>query len=169
MERALEPAVDRVVYATITIMCVLIVYDGWSRLELVEVLGVIVGPIVAMFLSHIFASGLAQQVSLGRSLTGTERIDTIRAESRFLLLAVPPVVLVVVLNVAGVSLKSCIQVVLWAGVASLGLWGGFAGRRAGFTGWRVGVWVLAGVLVGVLVLAIQVFLQPGDAVTDGAA
>ena len=61
--------VDRVVHGTITTMCVLIVYDGWSRLKLLDVLGVIVGPIVAMFLSHVFSSALAQQVDLGRRLT----------------------------------------------------------------------------------------------------
>ena len=31
--------VDRMIYGTITMMCVLIVYDGWSKLELLDVLG----------------------------------------------------------------------------------------------------------------------------------
>jgi hypothetical protein len=161
--------VDRVVYGTITIMCVLIVYDGWSRLKLLDVLGVIIGPIVAMFLSHVFSSALAQQVDLGRRLTGSESVATIRAESRFLLLAVPPSLLTVVLSVAGVSLTACIQIILWAGVASLGFWGGLAGHRAGLIGWRLALFVLAGFLVGALILAIQVLLQPGKAITGGVA
>ena len=73
--------------------------------------------------------------------------------------------LVVVLNMAGMSLSDCILVVLWVGVGSLGLWGGMAGRRAGYVGWRVGLWVLAGLAVGLLVLVIRVFLQPGTAST----
>jgi hypothetical protein len=45
--------IDRIVYATITIMSVLIIYDGWQNLRLVEVIGVIVRPVVAMFIAHL--------------------------------------------------------------------------------------------------------------------
>jgi len=159
--------VERVAYGTITIMCVLVVYDGWSQLRLVGVLGVIVGPIVAMFVSHVFSSSLAQQIDLGRTLNGAEMIATIRSESRFLLLAVPPAVLAAVMTVAGVSLTMTIRTILCVGVGTLGFWGGLAGRRAGFTGWRLVLAVLTGLVVGLLVLAIEVFLQPGKAVTDG--
>ena len=65
--------VDRMIYGTITMMCVLIVYDGWSKLELLDVLGVIAGPIIAMFVSHIFAAVLAQQVKLSRDITKLRR------------------------------------------------------------------------------------------------
>lgn len=163
MARAFKPAVviDRVVYGTITMMCVLIVYDGWSKLSLAEVVGVIAGPIIAMFVAHVFASVIAKQASVGRRLYAAEWRDTIRKESRFLLLAVPPAVLTLVMSVAGVSLTNCIHILLWVGVASLGFWGGLAGRRAGFTGWHLAMAALAGVIVGLLVLAIQVLLQPG--------
>jgi len=50
---------------------------------------------------------------------------------------------------------------MWVGVASLGFWAGLAGRRAGRTGWHLAMAVLAGVIVGLLVLAIQVLLEPG--------
>jgi hypothetical protein len=46
--------VDRIVYATITMISVLIIYDGWQHLKLIDVTGVIVGPVVAMFLAHVF-------------------------------------------------------------------------------------------------------------------
>ena len=159
--------VDRIVYGTITTMCVLIVYDGWTKLQLWQVVGVIVGPIVAMFLSHVFSGVIAKQVALGRSLNGAERMDAVQSEVRFLWLAVPPTMLTVVLHLAGVALTDCIQIIVWVGVASLGFWGGLAGRRAGFTGWQLVLAVLAGLVVGFLVLAIQVFLQPGEAATNG--
>jgi hypothetical protein len=160
--------IGRVVYGTISVMSVLIVYDGWSRLELRGVLGVIVGPVVAMFVSHIFSSALAQQVDLRRNLTGSEMIATIRSESRFLLLALPPVLLAVVTNIAGAALTTSVQVILWVGVASLGFWGGLAGRRAGFSGWHLVLATAAGLLVGLTVLALQVFLQPGTAANGGS-
>ena len=161
--RAFKPTfvIDRVVYGTITMMCVLIVYDGWSKIDLVEVLGVMAGPIIAMFLAHVFATLIAKQASVDSTLDAAEWVGTIRRESRFLLLAVPPAVLTTVSSAAGASLTTCIQIVLWVGVASLGFWAGLAGHRAGLTGWHLAMAVLAGVIVGLLVLTIQVLLQPG--------
>jgi hypothetical protein len=161
--RAFKPTfvIDRVVYGTITMMCVLIVYDGWSKVDLVEVIGVMAGPIFAMFLAHVFATLIAKQASMDSTLGQAEWAGTIRRESRFLLLAVPPAVLTTVLSAAGVSLTTCIQIVLWIGVASLGFWAWLAGRRAELTGWHLAMAVLAGVIVGLLVLGIQVLLQPG--------
>lgn len=69
--------------------------------------------------------------------------------------------LTTVLSTAGVSLNTCIQIVMWVGVASLGFWAGLAGRRAWLTGWHLAIAVPAGVIVGVLVLGIQALLEPG--------
>ena len=167
-ERGNTPViVDRAVYGTITIMCILIVYDGWQKLQLRDVIGVIVGPIVAMFLAHVFSAAIAEQVRRQRSLAQVERRQIVRAEARFLWLAAPPVVITVVLNLAGMSLTNCIRLILVLGVASLGFWGGVAGLRAGFTGRRLVLAVLAGLLVGTLILALQVLLEPGKAVSGG--
>jgi hypothetical protein len=73
--------VDRIVYATITIMSVLIIYDGWQHLRWVDVIGVIVGPVVAMFLAHVFSASLAKQVDLGKALTWSDRLAIVTLES----------------------------------------------------------------------------------------
>ena len=88
---------------------------------------------------------------------------------RFLLVAVPPVAIVVALYLVGLSLGDCIQAVLWVGLISLGFWGGVAGRRAGLTGWHLALSVVAGLLVGGIVLGLQVLLKPGTAVPNGVA
>jgi hypothetical protein len=62
--------VARAVYGTITLMSGLIVYDGWQQLRFRDVVGVIAGPVLTMFLSHLFAATLAKQVELGRSGDG---------------------------------------------------------------------------------------------------
>ena len=49
----LKIRVDRVIYTTITLMAVLIIYDGWEQLRFWNVVTVIVGPILAIFLSHV--------------------------------------------------------------------------------------------------------------------
>jgi hypothetical protein len=161
--------VERVVNTTIMLMSVLVLYDGWENLKLIGVVAVIVGPVLAMVLAHVFAASIAQQVDLKSTPTSRERTRIVRDESRFLLLAVPPVAIVVALYLVGVSLSDCIQAVLWVGLLSLGLWGGVAGRRAGLTGWHLALSVVAGLLVGGVVLGLQVLLKPGTAVPDGVA
>jgi hypothetical protein len=161
--------VDRIVYATITIMTVLIIYDGWQNLKLIDVVGVIVGPVVAMFLSHVFSAAMARQVEVRGMLTWKNWIRIIRSESRFLLLCVPPLVVVTVLFALGVSLGHAIQITLWLEAASLGYWAFVAGRRAGFVGWRLVFVMLAGLLIGLVVLLIQVVLEPGKALSGGTA
>ena len=136
--------VDRIIYATITMMSVLIIYDGWQTLKLIDVVGVIVGPVLAMFLSHVFSGAMAKHIEAGRILTGQEWMRVVASETPFLLLCVPPLVIVAVLFALGVSLTDSIQVVVWFGTATLGYWGFVAGRRAGFVGWRLGMVVDAG-------------------------
>jgi hypothetical protein len=154
---------DRAIYTTITVMSVLILYDGWQALKLAAAVGVILGPVLAIFVAHIFAASLARQAELHRRPGRIEAMSIIRTESRFLLLAAPALALLIILTVAGVSLSHSIQAVIFLEGASLGFWGFVAGRRAGLAGWPLARTVIFGLIVGLLVLALQVFLQPGDA------
>jgi len=170
LDRLSHPVtVDRIVYATITMMSVLIIYDGWQHLRLIDVVLVIVGPVVAMFLAHVFSAAMAQHVGAGRILTGEEWRGIVRIQAPFLLLCVPPLAIVTVLYACGVTVSDAIRITLWFGVASLGYWAFAAGRRAGFAGWRMVMVVVAGLLIGVAILLIQVFLQPGKAFSGGVA
>jgi len=45
----LKIRVDRVTYTTITLLSVLIIFDGWDQLQFWGVVAVIVGPILAIF------------------------------------------------------------------------------------------------------------------------
>jgi hypothetical protein len=161
--------VDRIVYATITMMSVLIIYDGWDHLKLINVVGIIVGPVLAMFMAHVFSAAIARHVEVGRILNRREWGAIIRVQAPFLLLCAPPLIVVSVLYAFDVSLSDAIRVTLWLGTASLGYWGYVAGRRAGFVGWRMVAVVTAGLLIGVVILLIQVFLQPGKAISGGVA
>lgn len=155
--------VDRLIYTTITLMSVLIIYDGWNRLSFWGVLAVILGPILAIFLSHLFGAELGTRVAKGRALTWRERRKAFVEECRFLILLVPPVLILVVLSLAGVSYSRIVQVIVLAGVASLGVWGGLAGHKAGLTGWGLVVATGCGLLLGGFILGLQTLLQPGQA------
>ncbi len=133
LDRLVHPVlVDRIIYATITIMSVLIIYDGWQHLKLIDVAGAIIGPVLAMFLAHVFSAAMAQHVKARRILTGKEWRAVVRVQAPFLALCVPPLAIVSLLYAVGVSLSDGIRVTLWVGTASLGYWGLVAGRRAGF-------------------------------------
>jgi hypothetical protein len=157
----LKIRVDRMIYTTITLLCVLIIYDGWEQLQFRDVVAVIVGPSVAIFLGHVFGAGLGTRVALGRKLSRRERRAVFVEECRFLLVPVLPLTILVVLAIAGVSYTRIIQVIVLTGVLSLGVWGGVAGRRAGLTGWALVISIAYGLLVGGIILALQAILQPG--------
>ena len=115
----LKIRVDRVIYTTITLLSVLIIYDGWEELRFWNVVAVIVGPILAIFLSHVFGAALGSRVAQGRPLTRQEHRRVFAEECRFLLIAVPPLAILVILTIAGVSYTRIIQVIVLTGVLSL--------------------------------------------------
>ena len=153
--------VDRIIYTTITLMSVLIIYDGWATLHFWDVVAIVFGPILAIFLSHVFGEELGIRVALGRPLTRSERRAVIVEESRFLLVPIPPLIILTVLTLAGVSYTRSINVIVLTGVLSLGVWGAIAGRRAGLTGWSLMGATLLGLAVGCVILVLQAVLQPG--------
>jgi hypothetical protein len=157
----LKIRMDRLINTTITVLTVLIVYDGWETLSFWGVAAVMVGPLLAVFLSHIFADALEDRVERGRALTRREHRDILARESRLLFLAVPPLVVLVVLSILGISYTRIVQVIVVAGVLSLGLCGAVAGRRAHLTGWALVVPTAYGLLVGGVILLLRALLQPG--------
>ena len=145
------------------------VYDGWASLRAWDVVFVILGPIVAIFTSHVFSTTLVQQVDLGRRPNRSEWWANVRFESRFLLLAVPPLGVLLLLRLAGVSVNDAIRIIVWMEALSLAFWAGLAAWLVGLRGRPLVLAVLAGVVVGAVVVALQVTLQPGRAVEGGVA
>ncbi len=161
---ASRPAViGRVATATITLVCVLVIYDGWGTLRLIDVVVIILGPIVAIFTSHVYSSSLVQLVELGRRPTVAEWVVRVRFESRFLLLAVPPLVVLLVLALVGVELGDSIQAIIILEALLLGFWAGLGAWYAGLRGRSLALAVLAGLVVSCIILLLQVTLQPGKA------
>jgi hypothetical protein len=61
MLRSLERpgVIDRAVYGTIVLTSVLVLYDGWAHLKVWGAVAVILGPVVAMVIGHVFSASLA--------------------------------------------------------------------------------------------------------------
>jgi hypothetical protein len=74
----LKIRMDRVIYTTITLLSVLIIYDGWEQLRFWDVVAVIVGPILAIFLGHVFGAALGTRVALGSHVEPTRTSGCLR-------------------------------------------------------------------------------------------
>jgi hypothetical protein len=134
-----------------------------------EAVAIILGPVVAMVIGHVFAAALAAYPTPGRRPMRRELSGIVRHESHFLLVCAPQITLLLLLSLVGLSLTDTVRVLIWVGTGSLGFWGGLAAQRAGLR-WRgIAVGVIAGLAAGGAVLLIQVFLQPGKAVSHGVA
>ena len=161
--------VGRVVTATIALTCVLILYDGWIELRLRDAVYVIVAPVLAIFITHVFSASVALEVDLGRRPNRREWITQVRFESAFLLLALPPIATLIILNFAGVSLNDSIRLIIWLEALSLSFWASLAAHRAGLRGRSLAMAAVAGLLVSGIVLVLLVLLEPGQPVQDSAA
>ncbi len=157
----LQVRVDRVIYTTITMLSVLIIYDGWAHLRFWDVLAVIVGPILADLPEPCFPNRARGAGGCSQSLDVRERRNVLLEECKLLLLIAPPVVILAVLAAFGVSYPTIIQVIVLVGVLSLGFWGAVGGRRAGLTGWSLVGSCVYGLCLGGVILVMQALLQPG--------
>ena len=149
------------VYGTITLMSVLVVYDGWADLKRdLGVVLVLVGPTIALAAAHVFADVLDHQVDYGRPLTGREWRQVLGHGVDFLLVGVPPLAVFAVARVLGQDVTTGLQWTVFLGAASLGFWGYVAGVRVGYRGWRLLASTLTGLLLGLLIVGLQIALKP---------
>ena len=152
---------ERLSYATVVLMSVLVVYDGWADLTtFAGVAAVIVAPVIALTVAHVFSEALQHISDVRRSLTRAEWRQLVRTNSRSMLVAVPPLVVTGLGWVSPINARSTISVLLVTGTLTLIVLASTAGHRAGLRGWRL---VLAGVvggLVGLIVVSLQILLKP---------
>ena len=157
----LEVRLERVVYATVVLMSVLAVYDGWA--ELTTFLGVaivIVAPLVALAIAHLFSEAIEEVYHQQRPLTGAEWRRLTLGQLRILVAAVPPLLILGIGWLSPLDERRTIAVVLWTGVATLVVLSLVAARRAGIRGWRLAVAGVGGGAVGLIVISLQVLLKP---------
>jgi hypothetical protein len=156
-----EVRLERVVYATVVLMSVLAVYDGWAELTtFLGVAAVIVAPLVALGVAHLFSEVMEEHYRLQRPLTRGEWRRLVRGQLTILVAAVPPLVILGIGWLSPLDPRRTIAVLLWTGVATLVGLSLVAARRAGIRGWRLALAGLSGGLVGLIVISLQVLLKP---------
>jgi hypothetical protein len=152
---------DRLVYGTVVLMSVLAVYDGWQGLAtFLGIVAVILAPLLALAVAHLFAEVLHAISELARPLTRAEWKHHVLDQGPWFLAALPPLVMLGIGWVSPLDALSTITLVLWTAVITLVAIAAVAGRRAGLTGWRWLLTAATGGLVGLIVIALQVLLKP---------
>ena len=153
--------IRRWVYGTVILMTVLVVYADDGPVNFAEAVGVVVAPLLATFLAHLFASVLAAASSQTGWLNGHEIATLVREDAQFLMLTLPPLVILLVGALGAFDAPTAVTIILWGGVGLLVLVGALAGRRVGLGCWGIVASAAGSGAIGLLVLVAQVILKDG--------
>ena len=157
----LRVSIERLVYATVVLMSVLVVYDGWNDLAtFAGVAVVIIGPILALAIAHLFAEVFELHFHKQRPLSRREWRELALDQVQLLLAAVPPLIILGLGWISPFNERHTIAALLWGGVATLAGLSYVAARRAGIRRWRLAVATLSGGAIGLLVISLQIVLTP---------
>src|SRR6476660_941090 len=141
------------VYGTVTLLSVLVVFEGWKDLRGPGAVALVtLGPGLALALAHFFGEALDEHVRLHRPLRRREWRRAVVDSSVFLLMCVPLLAVLAVGSLLRLELETTLRLMLWLGVLSLGFWGWLAGHHAGLRGWRLVGSGVAGLFVGLVVI-----------------
>lgn len=152
---------ERLVYSTVVLMSVLVVYDGWATLTTFAGIAiVIVAPTVALLLAHLFADALHEQAELRRPLRTGEWSRLLRHQVNIVLAAVPPLAIMLVGWRTPADALKIVTVLVWTGVVTLVALTSVSAYRAGLRGWRLLVAGATGGVIGLVVISLQVLLKP---------
>ncbi|MGH4024404.1 MAG: hypothetical protein ACRDRV_07440 [Pseudonocardiaceae bacterium] len=151
--------IGRWVYGTVILMTVLVVYADDGPVSFGEAAGVVAAPLIATFLAHLFSVIMAAESGKHGGLNRRELAYLVRSEAQFLMLALPPFVVLLVGALGAFTPRVAVSLILWGGVALLVFVGGFAGRRVGLGWWGVAASAAGSGTIGLVVLVAQLLLK----------
>jgi hypothetical protein len=151
--------ISRWVYGIVILMTVLVVYADNGPVTYGESVGVVVGTMVATFLAHLFATVLAALNAESGRLTPQLFGELVRTDAQFLLLTVPPLIVLLVGALGAYPPPRAVAFIVYGGVGLLGAVGGLAGWRADLRLGGVIACAAASGALGFVVLVIQLVLK----------
>jgi hypothetical protein len=155
--------VEVAVYGTVVLLTVLAVAQDDGVDDFAEAVQLILGPLVATFAAHLFASVLAA-VNEERAVPSGRRFRALTAHAaQYLLLAVPPLLVVLVVALAGIGgaegPDEAITFVVDLGLVLLVALGGIGGWRALQRWWAALLGAVAAAVVGLVVIILRVLIE----------
>jgi hypothetical protein len=152
----------RVIYATIILMTSYAVYNEGAveigSAAFLAIMAVSIAPLFALSMAHAFSDALDLQIRHGRRLSGKDRRHLAATNLQYLYVAIPPLLLILALGFVGWEANDIIVLVQSLGVASLFLWGMFAGRKAGVGRWRQVSFGISYGLMGIFIITVELVL-----------
>ena len=147
------------IYSTIILMTAYALYDeGTGRLvegAALELAAIAVAPLFALTMAHAFSDALDMQIRYGRRLNRHDRWALLRTNIQYMYVAVPSTVLLAVLTLLRWEADDAVALMLLLGLASLVMWGVFAGQKARLGPWRQVSFGLGYGLMGLIVLIVE--------------
>jgi hypothetical protein len=155
--------VEVAVYGTVILLTVLAVGQDDGVEDFVQACQLIVGPLVATFLAHLLASVLAATNTERALPSGRRLLELTARAAQYLLLAVPPLVVVAVVAVTGIGgdegPDEAITFVGDLGLILLIVLGAVGGWRALARWWAALVGAVAALVLGLAVVVLRVLLE----------
>jgi hypothetical protein len=151
---------ERLTYATVVVMATLAAYTGWDRLSFASAVLVVLSPVIAVGLAHAFSEALHEHAAHHRPLTRAEWLSVVRRQAPILLAAVPPLAVLTVGRATSLHLAATRPVEEATGMVTLIVLSAIAGQHAGLRGTRLVLAALAGGVVGLAVITLQIALKP---------
>jgi len=152
----------QIIYGTIMLMVAYALYnegsDPLGRGPLIELIAVSFAPLIALAMAHGFSEALDLQIRHGRRLSRSDRWQLIRENAKYLLIAIPPIILMTILTIFSWPANVIIELLQFLGLLSLAFWGAYAARKAGLRRARQFTFALGYGVMGALVIGIELLI-----------
>lgn len=150
----------RLIYGTVILLVALSLFNtqapSFTGFRFLDLVVVVVTPLLALSFAHAFADALDIQIRTRRRLTRRDRRHLFLTAIQYLTVGIPVVVLGLVFEVLGWSAAVAIAWGQILGVASLFLWGAFAGSASGLGRWMQFRFAIFYGLVGIGIIVVEV-------------
>ena len=151
---------ELLIYGTTVLMTVLVVALDDGIDDFVEGAQLVIGPLIATFAAHLFASVLSRMNQRRARLSRREFRGLAGHAAQFFLLAIGPLMILVLGASTGLyDAEEAVDLMLDLGLVFLVVVGGLAGRRSGGSWWFVLLCAVIAGLLGLLVLLLRVVLE----------
>jgi hypothetical protein len=127
--------------------------------SLLEAAGAVTAVIVAVWLSHSYSAALAERLQSGRPWSAHQLRHTAAHELALLQGAIVPLIVLIVADLAGLSVGQAVIAALASAVALLFTFEVVAGTRGQLRAWELAVQVGLCVLIGGAILALEIILH----------
>lgn len=157
---AMDP--HKIIYGTIMLMVAYALYDEGdgplSKGPMLELMGLSFAPLFALAMAHGFSEALDFQIRHGRRLTGSDRRHLFTENVKYLLIAIPPIIVMGVLTFFQWNAHDIVNVVQVLGLLSLSFWGAYAARKAGLGLSRQITFAISYGFMGLFVIVVELLI-----------